>query len=151
MSRQFDTIGDIHGHAIELVSFLESLGYRRHGQDYRHSDRKVNFVGDFVDRGPAISDVIVISRATVEAGDGFTVIGNHEYNAVAFHTAVPAQHDFWFRECSDNKLKQHDATLDQLSPAELRMRSACSRLCRWSLTWVESVWFTWLGGMVRSI
>ena len=78
MSKQLDIIGDIHGHAIELVALLENLGYQRHGQCYRHSDRKVVFVGDFVDRGPAIGEVIAIARATVEAGDGFAVMGNHE-------------------------------------------------------------------------
>ncbi len=86
---------------------------------YRHSDRTPVFVGDFVDRGPAIAEVIAIARATVEAGDGFAVMGNHEYNAIAFHTAVPGKQGYWFREHSEKNLKQHRATLDQLSPTEL--------------------------------
>jgi hypothetical protein len=69
MSRQFDIIGDIHGHANELRQLLESLGYAMHGGGYRHTDRKVVFVGDFVDRGPAIVEVIEIARAMVDAGD----------------------------------------------------------------------------------
>ena len=48
-------------------------------------DRKVVFVGDLVDRGSAIAEVIAIARVTVETSDGFAVMGNHKYNAIAFH------------------------------------------------------------------
>ncbi|TWU46505.1 metallophosphoesterase [Rubripirellula reticaptiva] len=119
MSKRFDIIGDIHGHANVLVSLLEKLGYRRHGKGYRHSDRKVIFVGDFVDRGPAIGEVVEIARAMVEARDALAVMGNHEYNAIAFHTPRPGKQGEWFRPHSDKNLKQHQATLDQLSPGEL--------------------------------
>lgn len=115
----YDVIGDIHGYAHELRKLLEDLGYARHGRGYRHPDRKVVFVGDFVDRGPAIAEVIEIVRAMEDAGDASAVMGNHEYNAIAFHTAVPGKRDCWFREHSDKNLGQHRATLDQLSPAEM--------------------------------
>ncbi|WP_442510538.1 metallophosphoesterase [Novipirellula sp. SH528] len=59
----YDIIGDIHGHADELKALLSDLGYSRRG--YRRADRKVVFVGDFVDRGPAIGDVVEIARAMV--------------------------------------------------------------------------------------
>jgi len=115
---KYDIIGDIHGHAKELKNLLIGLGYNRHGRGYRHSERTIVFVGDFVDRGPTIADVIAIARATVDAGDGFAVMGNHEYNAIAFHTEVPGKPDCWFREHSDKNVRQHQATLDQLSTAE---------------------------------
>lgn len=115
----YDIIGDIHGHAEELKRLLEKLGYERHGAGYRHPDRALVFVGDFIDRGPAIAEVIAIARATVDAGDGFAVMGNHEYNAIAFHTAVPGEKDSWFRERSNKNMTQHQATLDQLSPNEM--------------------------------
>ncbi len=85
----YDIIGDIHGHATELKRLLDTLGYVRRGKGYRHPDRKVVFVGDFVDRGPAIREAISIARATVDAGDGFAVMGNHEYNAIAAFTTPP--------------------------------------------------------------
>jgi len=102
-----------------LKQLLESLNYVRHGDGYRHPDRKAVFVGDFVDRGPAIEEAISMARATVEAGDGFAVLGNHEYNAIAFHTLVPGTTDRWFRERSAKNLKQHQTTLDQLSASEM--------------------------------
>ena len=45
------------------------------------------FIGDFVDRGPGIGEVIEIVRAMVDAGDALAVMGNHEYNAIAFQMA----------------------------------------------------------------
>ena len=63
----FDIIGDIHGHADQLRALLVGLGYTLHGRGYRHPDRKVLFVGDFIDRGPAINDVLEIVRSMVDA------------------------------------------------------------------------------------
>lgn len=119
MDKQFDIIGDIHGHAAELKILLMSIGYQRHGDGFKCSDRKAVFVGDFVDRGPAIGEVFKIAWAMVDAGDALAVMGNHEYNAIAFHTPRPGKQDQWFRPHSDKNLKQHQATLDQLSPGEL--------------------------------
>ncbi|KLU06783.1 Diadenosine tetraphosphatase [Rhodopirellula islandica] len=120
MMNPVDLIGDIHGHATELKRLLISMGYERAGLGFRHPDRKVVFLGDFVDRGPEIAEVITIARAMVDAGDAFAVMGNHEYNAIAFHTSLPNKPNQWFREHSDQNRKQHQATLDQLSPGELK-------------------------------
>lgn len=118
-SSGFDVFGDIHGHASELKALLSELGYSRHGAGYKSSDRRVIFVGDFVDRGPAIGEVIDIVRSMVDAGDALAVMGNHEYNAIAFHTLRPGEQNDWFRPHTDKNLKQHDATLTQLSAPNL--------------------------------
>jgi len=117
--RGFDVIGDIHGHSNELKELLLALGYHPHGRGFRHSDRQVVFVGDFIDRGPGIGEVIEIVRAMVDAGDALAVMGNHEYNAIGFHTVRPGKQDEWFRAHSDKNLKQHQATLQQLSSAQI--------------------------------
>lgn len=114
-----DVIGDIHGHASELKYLLSLLGYRPHGRGFRHDCRKVVFAGDFVDRGPAIGEVISVARAMVDSGDASAVMGNHEYNMIAFHTARPGKSNLWFRSRSEKNVKQHKATLDQLSTGEL--------------------------------
>jgi hypothetical protein len=115
----YDIIGDIHGHALELRALLSDMGYGRHGRGYRHPERKAIFVGDFVDRGPAIGEVLEIVRSMVDADDAFAVMGNHEYNAIAFHTPVPENKNAWFRPHTEKNLKQHEATLTQLSPSQL--------------------------------
>ncbi len=114
----YDIIGDIHGHAGELRELLSRLGYRRSGHGYYHPERQVIFVGDFIDRGPAIAETIQIARATVDDGNGLAVMGNHEFNAIAFHTRRPDGREF-FRERDDKNQHQHQATLDQLSSLEL--------------------------------
>src|SRR4051794_116693 len=87
--RMYDLIGDIHGHADELEQLLEGLGYHRHAGVYRHPERKVIFLGDFIDRGPKIRQVLEIVRPMLEEGHALAVMGNHELNALAFHTEDP--------------------------------------------------------------
>ena len=117
--KQYDIIGDIHGHAAELKELLLNLGYKRSGYGFRHNERKIVFVGDFIDRGPANAEVIQIARAIVEDGNGYAVMGNHEYNAIAFHTRRPESTEF-FRDRTEKNREQHQETLDQLSNQEMR-------------------------------
>jgi hypothetical protein len=58
----YDIIGDIHGHADELVQLQEKLGYRKDQGIYHHPGRQVIFLGDFIDRGPQIHRVLEIVR-----------------------------------------------------------------------------------------
>ena len=80
----FDIIGDVHGCADELEALLAQLGYER-GDDgtWRHpAGRKAVFVGDLVDRGPRIPDVLRTAMAMVEAGAALAVPGNHDLKLV---------------------------------------------------------------------
>src|ERR1700682_6445764 len=91
----YDVIGDIHGHADELVQLLEALAYERDHGVYRQPERKVIFLGDFIDRGPKIRQVLEIVRPMIEEGEALAVMGNHELNALAYHTEdpeVPGEH-----------------------------------------------------------
>ena len=76
----FDIIGDIHGCYDELLQLLEKLGYTRNEAGvYQHSvGRKAVFVGDLVDRGPKIPQVVRLVKDMVDAGYGFCVPGNHD-------------------------------------------------------------------------
>jgi hypothetical protein len=116
----YDLIGDIHGHADELVKLLEVLGYENARGSYRHPDRRVIFLGDFIDRGPQIRRVLETARAMVEAGHALAVMGNHELNALAYHTedrGAPGEH---LRRRTPKNEKQHRATVDQLTQHEIR-------------------------------
>jgi len=44
------------------------------------------FVGDLIDRGIQQRDSVRIARSMVEAGAAQIVLGNHEFNAVAYST-----------------------------------------------------------------
>src|SRR6185436_15096978 len=116
----YDLIGDIHGYADELVQLLEALGYQQAQGVYGHPDRKVIFLGDFIDRGPKIRQVLGIVRPMIEEGKALTVMGNHELNALAYHTEDTESHGEHLRRHIPKNEKQHKATLDQVSPHELR-------------------------------
>jgi hypothetical protein len=48
----YDLIGDIHGHATELKALLAKMDYQEGDGVWQHPERKVIFLGDFVDGGP---------------------------------------------------------------------------------------------------
>ncbi len=112
----YDLIGDLHGYADELIQLLEILGYRLGEGCYRHPSRKVIFLGDFIDRGPKIGQVLHLVRPMLEAGQALAVMGNHEMNALAYHTEDPAGSGLFLRPHSPKNLAQHRETLDQLGP-----------------------------------
>jgi len=114
-----DIIGDIHGHADELIRLLEALDYRKINGVYRHPNRKVVFCGDFIDRGPRIRDVLSICRSMCENNAAMAVMGNHELNALAFHTPHAEMPGEFLRRQTPKNIKQHSATLNQLSASEL--------------------------------
>lgn len=94
----YDLIGDIHGHAAELVQLLNALGYQKSHGVHGHPERKVILLGDFIDRGPQIRQVLEIVRPMVEEGKALAVMGNHELNALAYHTEDPEQPGEYLRQ-----------------------------------------------------
>jgi len=81
----FDFIGDIHGHADKLEDLLLKLGYVKKSGSFVHPNRKVFFLGDYIDRGPKIKETLSLVKAMVDNGDALAIMGNHEYNAICFH------------------------------------------------------------------
>jgi hypothetical protein len=76
-------------------------------------------LGDFIDRGPSIARVLQIARGMVESGSAMAVLGNHELNAIAFQTVDPQTPGGYMRHRSASNVRQHQATLDQLSTQEM--------------------------------
>jgi protein phosphatase len=76
----FDIIGDVHGCGDELEALLRSLGYAPDSAGvWRHPEnRKAVFVGDLVDRGPRIVDVLKLVMGMVRAETALAVPGNHD-------------------------------------------------------------------------
>jgi protein phosphatase len=79
----FDIIGDVHGCFDEMNSLLQQLGYaiEPEGTEYRvvsPDGRRAVFIGDLVDRGPKIPEVLRLVMGMVKAGTAFCVPGNHD-------------------------------------------------------------------------
>lgn len=118
----YDVIGDIHGHGDELIALLAKLGYYHDGASYKHESRKVLFLGDFVDRGPRQKLVLDTVMAMCNHGAAEAIMGNHEFNALAYHTEHPADSKQWLRPHTEKNTRQHRAFLDEYlsSPDELK-------------------------------
>lgn len=102
----YDVIGDIHGHSDKLDALLRKLGYRMHDGAWRHPERQAVFVGDFIDRGTKGVEVVRTVRAMVDAGSALAVMGNHEFNAVAWRMGL--------RPHNERNRHQHQAFLAQV-------------------------------------
>lgn len=111
-----DLIGDIHGHADQLEALLRKLGYHKKGGVYRHSERKVLFVGDYIDRGPQIRESLRLVRAMTEADSAIALMGNHEYNALCFH--YQDRHGGHLRKHKIKNILQHYESLRQFQHAQ---------------------------------
>lgn len=93
----YDIIGDIHGQADKLINLLTKMGYsKRHGV-WQHSSRCAIFLGDFIDRGPKQLETVKIAQNMVKAGTALAVLGNHELNAIAWHTPHPKRQGQYLR------------------------------------------------------
>ena len=89
----FDIIGDVHGCYDELATLLGRLGYQVSSTgnapagepDIRVTHpqgRKAVFVGDLVDRGPGVVNVLKLVMSMVGDGNALCVAGNHESKLV---------------------------------------------------------------------
>jgi Calcineurin-like phosphoesterase len=116
----YDIIGDIHGCAAQLESLLSDLGYQpdeRTGA-YQHPQRQAIFVGDLIDRGDQQLRVLETVKAMVDAGSAQIVMGNHEFNAIAYATEHPAGSGQYLRRHSEKNTRQHQSFLDQVVGAQ---------------------------------
>ena len=84
----FDIIGDIHGCFDELVELLKKLGYkistRPDGDTVVEPPpgRKAIFVGDFVDRGPKVPEVLRLVMGMTKNDAALCVPGNHDVKLI---------------------------------------------------------------------
>ena len=113
MPPTYDFIGDIHGYADELERLLQKLDYQKVDGVYQHASRQAFFVGDFIDRGPNIRRVLEIVKAMCDAGNAKAVMGNHEYNALCYHTRGENGH--YLRAHSEKNQNQLNATHEQFA------------------------------------
>lgn len=117
----YDIIGDIHGHADKLIGLLEKLGYTRQknakNQTYYAPPRnhQAMFIGDLIDRGTQELQTLEIVFTMIDEGVAQAVMGNHEYNAIAFATLNEScEKGSYLRPHTKSRQKQHQAFLDEV-------------------------------------
>jgi len=109
---QYDIVGDIHGHADALEALLQKLGYTYRMGAWRHPERHMLFLGDFVDRGPDQLRSIDIPRRMRDAGSATALMGNHEFNAIGWATENPLRPGHHYRIRGSKNRHQHRAFLE---------------------------------------
>jgi Calcineurin-like phosphoesterase len=120
----YDLVGDVHGHADPLHRLLDKLDYAEVDGVFRHPERKMIFVGDFIDRGPQQREVLRIARSMCEAGVASAVMGNHEFNAIGW--AVQNNDGRFLRSHSEKNASQHAKFLRQIEEDSADHKDAVS-------------------------
>jgi hypothetical protein len=88
-----DIIGDVHGELPALRALGRRLGYDVDGGWTHPANRFLIFLGDLVDRGAYSLEVAELVCGLVERRRALCIMGNHEYNLVAYHLKVPGYED----------------------------------------------------------
>ena len=109
----YDIIGDIHGQVEKLTKLLEKLGYKKQNNIYQQEGRRVVFVGDFIDRGKNQQQVIDIVRPMIDNKKALAIMGNHEFNAICYHTESREKSCGYLRGHTQKNTKQHEAFLNE--------------------------------------
>lgn len=110
----YDIIGDVHGDEDRLTAMLQRLGYRNLSGAWRQADRQAIFVGDLIDRGPKQVATCDIVRRMVDAGSAQMVMGNHEFNAIAWLTPDPENPGEYLRRLKAGNHRQHADFIDEV-------------------------------------
>lgn len=110
----YDIIPDIHGQFAKLQGILDRLGYVRRAGTWRHADadRRIVFLGDYIDRGPENGKVIKAVRELIDDGKALAIMGNHELNAIHFHSRCESTGQY-LRPHNEDNIKQHKAFLSE--------------------------------------
>ncbi|MCA8880878.1 MAG: metallophosphoesterase [Rhodobacteraceae bacterium] len=127
---------DIHGQHAKLAAGLDRLGWRRRASGWHGPSpgARLVFLGDFIDRGPEQKKVLATVRSLLDSGKADAVMGNHEFNAILFHTETDSGP---LRPHSPKNLAQHAAFI-----AEFPLGSAAlAEAVAWMRTlpiWLET-------------
>lgn len=139
-STRIDVIADVHGCRRTLERLLaDQLGYReRHGSlEPPQPGRMALFLGDLIDGGPDSLGVYRLVRSMKDAGNAAVVLGNHEINALAWHTRCPDNPSTHLRPHTDKNRAQHEATLQSFANADAELNDMLEWLMEVPL-WIET-------------
>ncbi|MDZ7910824.1 MAG: metallophosphoesterase [Rhodococcus sp. (in: high G+C Gram-positive bacteria)] len=128
-----DVIGDVHGCSLSLEKLLTRMDYRCDQGVYRHTNRLAIFVGDIIDRGPHIREAVNIIRGMVDANCAICILGNHEFNAIAYTTVVSTPGD------ELQYLRHHNQRNNRLIAETLVQYASYPEQWRSALEWFQTL------------
>ena len=133
----YDIIADVHGRYDKLEPLLIRLGYRHDGISFvPPAGHMALFLGDLIDPKPGhpqpggVRKVLHAVKAMQERGHALVIMGNHEFNAICFHTMGPD--DEWLKTRGSGIVEHHQGTLDDFPRYE-------DPVSEW-----QQVWMPWM-------
>ena len=130
----YHIIPDIHGQADKLDGLLAKLGWRKTTAGWAgpEPERKIMFLGDFIDGGPNNTRVLQTVRSLIDSGKAEAVMGNHEFNAIHYHTEVNGSP---LRAHSEKNTDQHRSFLDEFPMGGAQTRDVIDWMLTLPLFW----------------
>ena len=130
----YDFIGDIHGHADHLKKLLNKLGYKKVDGVFQHKERKAFFLGDLIDSGPQVEEVLAIVKPMVESEKAKCILGNHEFNMLGLFLErdnSSKKDPVFYRTRSDDHLTQAMASLPFFLSKNQETKEKADEIIRW--------------------
>jgi len=113
----YDIIADVHGRYDKLEPLLIRMGYQHDGTSFvPPAGHMALFLGDLIDPKPGhpqpggVKNVLHAVKAMQERGYALVIMGNHEFNAICFHTMGPKGE--WLKIRGPGIIEHHQGTLD---------------------------------------
>jgi len=113
----YDIVADIHGRYDKLESLMERLGYAQNRAGFvPPPGHRALFLGDLIDPKPGhpfpggVRATLRAVKAMCDCGDALCLMGNHELNAICFHTNGPDGKALRIR--GSRNRRTHQGTLD---------------------------------------
>jgi len=113
----YDIIADIHGRYDKLTALMARLGYAHDGTSFvPPTGHRALFLGDLIDTKPGhpfpggVRATLQAVKAMCDRGEALCLMGNHELNAIMFHTNGPDGKPLKIH--GSRNLLTHQGTLD---------------------------------------
>lgn len=137
MKINYDIIADIHGRFDKLEALMERLGYEKRGDSFIPPARhKALFLGDLIDPKPGhespggVRATLQAVKAMCDRGDALCLMGNHELNAIYFHSKGPDGK--YLRVRGSKNIAMHQGSLDDFPDYD-------DPMSEW-----QQVWIPWM-------
>lgn len=130
----YDIIGDVHGRFDKLTTLMNRLGYQRSGDGFvPPAGHRALFLGDLIDTKPGhlspggVRSTLRAVKSMCDHGDALCLMGNHELNAIYFHSKGPDGK--WLRVRGSKNTTMHQGTLDDFHDHD-------DRAGEWNQVWM---------------
>jgi hypothetical protein len=148
----YDIIGDVHGRFDKLTLLMGRLGYREDDDGFiPPAEHRALFLGDLIDPKPGhvvpggVRATLCAVKTMCDRGDALCLMGNHELNAIYFHTKDPNGN--WLRVRGSKNIAMHQGTLDDFPDHD----DPASEWHQVWMPWMKSLSFHFDFGCFRAV